>query len=79
MKTRWRAPLARLLWALKPRLQRGAVEYGNKSWERPASEIMDEIEQELLDVVGWAVIARERIQELHRRLHAVERSLEVLP
>lgn len=44
---------------LQARLDEGAKEYGNASFDRPADEIIGEVEQECVDVVGWCwVLAR---------------------
>jgi hypothetical protein len=69
---RWRAPLASLVRALKGRMRKGHDEYGDRSWSRRPSELLDEISQELLDVVGWAVIANERINAIKSKLTEVE-------
>jgi hypothetical protein len=55
--------------ALKPRLERGAREYGDCSFDRPVDELLCEIEDELLDVCGWSVILYTRLQCLKGRVH----------
>ncbi len=47
---------------LRARLRVGAQDYGNTSFERPIAEIVGEIEQELLDVAGWGLIAWVRMR-----------------
>ena len=42
---------------IKKRLDKGAIEYGHTSLTRPVDEIVGEIEEELLDVIGWAFMA----------------------
>ncbi|MCA9528987.1 MAG: hypothetical protein KC543_02490 [Myxococcales bacterium] len=41
---------------LARRLARGAAEYGGASLSRPLTELLDEVEEEALDVVGWAAV-----------------------
>lgn len=41
---------------LRERLEAGALEYGNRSFLRQPAELVDEVVQELLDVVGWVYI-----------------------
>lgn len=44
------------LASLRDRLALGAKEYGNKSFEREFSELVDEILQEDIDRAGWSYI-----------------------
>lgn len=57
---------------LATRLDMGAQEYGNKSFERSFSNIADEILQEYLDIAGWAYVmwakTRARLEELEQRI-----------
>jgi len=48
--------------AIKERLEAGKREYGDSSFIRPASELAGEIEEELLDVTGWAFFLWLRIR-----------------
>jgi hypothetical protein len=41
---------------VRARLAQGAREYGDRSFDRPISELLGEIEQELLDVCGWSFL-----------------------
>jgi hypothetical protein len=56
---------------LRARLVVGAKEYGGSSFERPVAEIIGEIEQELLDVCGWSVIAWVRLLALRAAVDRV--------
>ena len=38
------------------RLEKGAQEYGDKSFYKPSNELLKEIEEELLDVANWSSI-----------------------
>lgn len=49
---------------LRDRLEAGAVEYGEQSFERPVAQILSEMQEELLDVAGWAFIGWTRLQRL---------------
>ncbi len=42
--------------AIRVRLERGASEHGERSFTRAPAELCGEVEQELLDVCGWAFI-----------------------
>ena len=56
---------------LRARLATGAATYGDRSFTRPAVELVDEIQQELEDVCGWSLllwIRLERIRGLGQRL-----------
>jgi hypothetical protein len=49
---------------LRARLEAGARSYGEASYRREPAELVDEIEQELLDVCGWAFILWCRLRRL---------------
>ena len=42
--------------AVRARLEMGREEYRDRAFTRPPEELIREIEQELLDVCGWAFI-----------------------
>jgi len=48
---------------LDQRLKKGHHEYGDKSFDRPACELLDEIQEELVDVAGWAEILYSILEE----------------
>jgi hypothetical protein len=50
--------------ATRARLEVGAVEYGDKSLELPAEQLIAEIEQELHDVMGWGFLAYRGLQKI---------------
>lgn len=52
---------------LRARLEVGAREYGDTSFERHTEAIIGEVEQELLDVVGWSYILWCRMHKLRQR------------
>lgn len=51
---------------MKSRLQSGFLSYGDGSFDRKVTSLLDEIEQELLDVVGWSYILWSRIHHAKR-------------
>jgi hypothetical protein len=53
--------------AIQQRLKKGAVEYGDASLSRPPSELAEEIEEELLDVCGWAFFLWLKIRKIEKR------------
>jgi hypothetical protein len=57
---------------LRERLRVGAQQYGDSSFERPLVEVIGEVEQELLDVSGWSVIAWTRLRRLRERVQRIE-------
>jgi len=54
--------------AIKKRLEAGKREYGDSSFTRPASELAGEIEEELLDVAGWAFFLWLKIKMMEHSL-----------
>jgi len=49
---------------LRERLEAGARNYGEVSFRREPAELAGEIEQELLDVCGWAFVLWCRLRRL---------------
>ncbi|MBK8977644.1 MAG: hypothetical protein IPM29_17175 [Planctomycetes bacterium] len=62
------AALERFVARLRARLVVGAATYGDSSFQRAAPELVDEVQQELEDVCGWALILWVRLERLHRRV-----------
>ena len=58
------ASLPRFETIVRRRLRRGARDYGDASFARPVTDLLDEIEQELADVAGWAAVAFEKLARL---------------
>lgn len=52
--------------ALRARLDAGRREYGPESFTRSPTELRGEIEEELLDVAGWAFVLWVRVHQLDR-------------
>lgn len=65
---RWRKHWGAFDKVMTARLQRGHEDYGDHSFDRDPESLLAEIEQELLDVVGWGYILWCRLQELKARL-----------
>ena len=65
------ADLDRFVARLRTRLEAGAATYGDRSFTRPAAELVDEIQQELEDVCGWSLLLWIRLERLRG---AVERT-----
>jgi len=52
--------------ALNEKMKKGFEEYGDGSFKRPPIELLDEIEQEAMDIVGWGYILWCRLEELKK-------------
>jgi hypothetical protein len=57
---------------VRSRLEVGAQAYGDASFEAPLGKLAGEIEQELLDVVGWGFILWCRMRGLKAKLEGIE-------
>ena len=87
MKMRIRGMRGRWEWFLnkmKARLQAGFIEYGDGSFERCPLSLLNEVEEEILDQIGWSYIqlvriqkTREKLQHLTAQVGSVERFLEI--
>ena len=57
---------------LLERLRAGEKQYGDSSFRRPLIEVIGEVEQELLDMSGWSLIAWTRLRRLRERVAQIE-------
>ena len=62
------AHLDRFVARLRARLVAGAATYGDRSFTRPAAELVDEVQQELEDVCGWSLLLWIRLERLRGRI-----------
>jgi hypothetical protein len=67
-----RASLAEFFQRISERQEQAASEYGDTAKTRPASELFDEVAEELLDVCGWSFWLWRRVQTCAERLREVE-------
>lgn len=58
--------------AVLERLDMGARQYGDKSLDLDSTRLLVEIEQEMLDVMGWGFLLFSRIQLLKEKLERIE-------
>ena len=65
---KWKKHWLQFELVMSRRLSQGHTEYGDQSFDRSVTDLMGEIEEELLDVVGWGYIMWCRLQELKGRL-----------
>ena len=65
---KWRDQWEPFIDLMEERLQQGHQEYGDYSFERPEGELLAELEEELLDVVGWGYVLWTRVRDLHDKL-----------
>jgi len=61
---------------VKKRLKAGAEAYGDISFDRSPTELVDEIRQELADIAGWAWILDTRMFHLMEKIKALESQIE---
>jgi len=59
--------LDKFLNIVKNRLEKGSEDYDEASFDRPTSNLLQEIVEELADVAGWAAVLAARIFELQRK------------
>jgi hypothetical protein len=56
----------------KSRLEEGAVEYNDESFSLPQSDLIREIEEEILDVVTWSFILAVKVANVGERIDRQE-------
>jgi hypothetical protein len=52
--------------AVRARLAQGRAQYGDRSFERSAEELVGELEQEALDLAGWSFVLWCRLRAMRR-------------
>lgn len=57
--------------AVRSRLEAGRAEYGDRSFERPPTELLAELQEEALDLAGWGFVLWHRLSEMRDRLDDV--------
>lgn len=55
---------------VRARVEQGKCDYGDSSFERPITDILKELQQEIADINGWGFIAYSRIERYLRHLDA---------
>ena len=58
--------------ALEKKLQAGAIEHGDKSFDLPAPALIAELQAEALDLAGWGWILWDRLERLKVAAEAAE-------
>lgn len=58
--------------AVRARLEAGRAAYGDRSFERPTSELVGELQQEALDLAGWGFVLWARLEALKARAAKVD-------
>ena len=66
------ANYAKFTQAALKRLKQGEIEYGDESFSASPLLLIGEIEEELLDVVGWTFVLLERLEEVKRKMSAAQ-------
>jgi hypothetical protein len=61
------AEWAKFSAAVHKRLEAGEREYGDGSFARPVSELRHEIQEEVLDICGWAFVLWCRVNALESK------------
>lgn len=54
--------------SVRKRLHAGATEYSDRSFDLPPEALMQEVQEELADVAGWAFILWARCERMRRAL-----------
>ena len=61
---KYRTVFPEFIERLEERMEKGYEEYGDKSFDRTPAELITEIEEEILDICGWAVILYSKVKNL---------------
>jgi len=58
---------------VRERLEAGRDAYGDRSFERPSSELLGELQQEALDLAGWGFVLWARLRRFEEHARAAEK------
>jgi hypothetical protein len=61
-----------ILSMMKERLRAGHRQYGDRSFGRPLSSLLQEVEEEIYDQILWSLVALTRISSLWGRIQRLE-------
>ena len=61
---KWRERWPQFLEEMEARLQKGHVTYGDESFDRSLIGLIEEIQEELLDLVGWPYVTWCKLEDM---------------
>lgn len=64
----WRHEFSTFLSKLELKVERGALDYGDRSFELPPDRLFEELEAELLDICGWGFVLWVRLQKMREAM-----------
>ena len=67
--------LEQFIACLRRRLEAGSRTYGNRSFERPIAELIDEVMDEAVDICGWSFLGWVRLARLRDRVVELEQRM----
>ena len=68
----WEENWEPFLGLIKQRLEHGAREYGDESFKKQGVELVGMIEEEVLDIVGWAFVMWVAVRQFAERMRKYE-------
>lgn len=63
---------ARFWQTVERQLEKGRVEYGDRSLRRPSVDLLDEVQQEFVDAAAWAMLGWLRLESAREAARACE-------
>lgn len=57
-------PWTKYFEELEKRIERAAIEYGDKSFDKSTEKLLGEIQEEILDIAGWSYILWEKLERM---------------
>ena len=61
---------------LESRMDKGAAEYGDRSWDADPVRLIAELQEEAADIAGWASILWSRLARMKLALEAIRLEAE---
>ena len=66
------AAFEQLVFQVRGRLERGAVDLEDRNLDAPPTALLNEVKEELEDICGWATLLWHRVERLRPALRQLE-------
>lgn len=76
MPAKWRTLWPKFCEKLESRLEKGHREYGDGSFDRSLSSLLEEVEEEIMDQILWSFIGWSRLESLRGQVEKLEGRLD---
>ena len=73
----WRQQWRALAAKVEARMEAGAKEYGGRSYEASAEALVAEVQEEIMDIIGWSAILFQRVERLRQTVEKCRHKADI--